>query len=93
MGWAAISSGVPLATSWPPSEPASGPTAGVMIDTIAYTPEGEVQVGGRGAVGASLRLYLDNAEKTTLKGERDQLRRLLNSDWAHPEEAQSILPH
>jgi nucleoid-associated protein YgaU len=39
----------------------------VMIDTIAYTPEGEVQVGGRGAPGAGLRLYLDNAEKTTLQ--------------------------
>jgi nucleoid-associated protein YgaU len=39
----------------------------VMIDTIAYTPEGEVQVGGRGAVGAGLRLYLDNAEKATLQ--------------------------
>jgi nucleoid-associated protein YgaU len=40
--------------------------AGVMIDTIAYTPEGEVQVGGRGAAGADLRIYLDNAEKATL---------------------------
>jgi len=28
----------------------------------------------------------------SLKGERDQLRRLLNSDWAHPEEAESVLP-
>ncbi len=37
-----------------------------MIDTIAYTPEGEVQIGGRGAAGALLRLYLDNAEKATL---------------------------
>lgn len=48
----------------PAAEP--GPTATVMIDTIAYTPEGEVQVGGRGAGGATLRLYLDNAEKTSL---------------------------
>ncbi|MDM7930404.1 LysM peptidoglycan-binding domain-containing protein [Tabrizicola sp.] len=37
----------------------------VMIDTIAYSPEGAVQVGGRGAAGASLRLYVDNAEKAT----------------------------
>jgi nucleoid-associated protein YgaU len=35
----------------------------VMIDTIAYTPEGEVQIGGRGTVGATIRLYLDNAQK------------------------------
>lgn len=39
--------------------------ANVMIDTIAYTPEGEVQVGGRGDPGAGLRIYLDNAEKVT----------------------------
>jgi nucleoid-associated protein YgaU len=47
-------------------EASSGPTASVMIDTISYTPEGEVQVGGRGAGGAALRLYLDNAEKAVL---------------------------
>jgi Bacterial Ig domain/LysM domain len=39
----------------------------VMIDTIAYTPEGEVQVGGRGMAGSGLRLYLDNAEKSVLQ--------------------------
>lgn len=44
----------------------AGPVASVMIDTISYTPEGEVQVGGRGAAGAPLRVYLDNAEKLTL---------------------------
>lgn len=38
----------------------------VMIDTIAYSPDGEVQVGGRGGAGAALRLYVDNAEKATL---------------------------
>ncbi len=38
----------------------------VMIDTIAYTPEGEVQVGGRGTVGALVRLYLDNVQKVEL---------------------------
>ena len=41
-------------------------SATVMVETIAYTPEGEVQLGGRGAPGAVLRVYLDNAEKTTL---------------------------
>lgn len=35
----------------------------VMIDTIAYTPDGEVQVGGRGGAGALLRIYLDNVAK------------------------------
>lgn len=48
----------------PPTTPAM---SSVMIDTIAYTPQGEVQVGGRGAAGAALRLYLDNAEKLTLQ--------------------------
>ncbi len=38
----------------------------VMIDTIAYSPEGAVQVGGRGGPGTTLRLYVDNAEKATL---------------------------
>jgi nucleoid-associated protein YgaU len=40
--------------------------ANVTVDTIAYTPEGEVQIGGRGAAGAGVRLYLDNAEKVAL---------------------------
>lgn len=43
-------------------DPLALPTASVMIDTITYTPAGEVQVGGRGAAGAGLRIYLDNAE-------------------------------
>jgi nucleoid-associated protein YgaU len=42
---------------------AADQTTQVMIDTIAYTPEGEVQVGGRGTPGAMVRLYLDNAQK------------------------------
>lgn len=52
-----------------PEMPAAstGPTASVMIDTISYAPDGEVQIGGRGAGGASLRLYLDNAEKAILQ--------------------------
>jgi len=36
-----------------------------LIDTITYTPAGEVQIGGRGAAGAGLRIYLDNAETAT----------------------------
>jgi nucleoid-associated protein YgaU len=48
------------------AEPAAGPVASVMIDTISYTPDGEVQVGGRGQGGAALRLYIDNVEKLTL---------------------------
>jgi hypothetical protein len=46
-------------------DPVAAPTASIMIDTIAYTPEGDVQIGGRGAGGAALRIYLDNAETTT----------------------------
>ena len=48
------------------AQPDTGPTASVMIDTISYTPDGEVQVGGRGQGGAALRLYVDNVEKLTL---------------------------
>ncbi len=44
------------------ADPAPELAASVTIETIAYTPEGAVQVGGRGAEGAALRLYLDNAE-------------------------------
>lgn len=48
-----------------PSAP--DPRQQVMIDTIAYTPEGEVQVGGRGAPSLALRIYLDNAPKADLQ--------------------------
>jgi nucleoid-associated protein YgaU len=47
-----------------PPEPV--PMAQVMIDTIAYNPAGEVQVGGRGQQGSTVRLYLDNAEIANL---------------------------
>lgn len=50
-----------------PARPETSLSTSVMIDTITYTPQGEVQVGGRGAAGASLRIYLDNAEKLTLQ--------------------------
>ncbi|WP_374392146.1 Ig-like domain-containing protein [Tabrizicola sp.] len=48
-----------------PPDPAAAPGTSVMIDTISYTPEGEVQIGGRGAAGAALRIYLDNVETAT----------------------------
>ncbi|MBA3909964.1 MAG: peptigoglycan-binding protein LysM [Rhodobacter sp.] len=38
-------------------------SSNVMVDTIAYSPEGEVQVGGRGMAGSTIRLYIDNSEK------------------------------
>lgn len=38
----------------------------VVIDTIAYTPAGQVQIGGRGAVGGLVRLYLDNSLSTSV---------------------------
>lgn len=38
----------------------------VMIDTITYTPAGEVQVGGRAGPGTALRIYLDNQLKAEL---------------------------
>lgn len=50
-----------------PQEPDLPPMSTVMIDTISYTPDGEVQVGGRGAPGANLRVYLDNTEKLNLQ--------------------------
>lgn len=37
------------------------PEAAVSIDTISYTPEGLVQLGGRGAGGGFIRFYLDDA--------------------------------
>ena len=50
-----------------PEQPDLPPSSTVMIDTISYTPDGDVQVGGRGAPGAGLRIYLDNTEKLTLQ--------------------------
>lgn len=40
---------------------ASGPVADLTIDTISYTPAGDVQLAGHAAAGAVLRIYLDNA--------------------------------
>jgi nucleoid-associated protein YgaU len=52
-----------------PPEPAL--LQNVMIDTIAYTPAGEVQVGGRGAPDLPLRVYLDNAPTAELVAAAD----------------------
>ena len=41
---------------------AAGPVGTVSIDAISYDAAGAVQLAGRGQAGASLRLYLDNAE-------------------------------
>jgi hypothetical protein len=40
--------------------------ADVVIETIAYTAGGAVQLGGRGQPGAFLRIYLDNAALQTV---------------------------
>ena len=37
--------------------------ANVSVDTITYTPEGAVQLGGRGQGAGFARIYLDDAEK------------------------------
>jgi hypothetical protein len=39
----------------------SATDAAVVVDTISYSPEGAVQLGGRGTSGAMVRVYLDNA--------------------------------
>ncbi len=39
--------------------------ANVRIDTIAYDPEGAVQLGGRAAAAGFVRLYLDDVETAT----------------------------
>lgn len=35
----------------------------VTVDSISYSPEGDVQLAGRGMAGAVVRVYLDNAQK------------------------------
>lgn len=55
------------AAAEPVAEGPGGPAVSVMIDTISYTPDGAVQIGGRGTGGAALRLYLDNVEQRSLR--------------------------
>lgn len=49
------------------NEPDPALAANVTIETISYTIQGAVQVGGRGLAGAVLRLYLDNADVGTVE--------------------------
>ncbi|SPH17569.1 hypothetical protein DEA8626_01092 [Defluviimonas aquaemixtae] len=42
------------------------PVDGIVIDTVGYGAEGEVQVAGRGAAGLFARLYLNNRELVTV---------------------------
>jgi nucleoid-associated protein YgaU len=37
------------------------PMGAVTLDTITYAPDGAVQLGGKGAAGSGLRIYLDQA--------------------------------
>lgn len=52
----------------PEPEPVAeaAPVAGVVLETIAYTAAGAVQLGGNAQPGAFLRIYLDNIPKQTV---------------------------
>lgn len=50
----------------PATEAPADLAAEVSLDVIAYTAEGAVQLGGRGAAGHSVRIYLDNLELATV---------------------------
>ena len=50
---------------------ATGSVTDLTIDTISYTPAGDVQLSGRAAAGAFLRIYLDNAPLIDLKAGAD----------------------
>lgn len=41
--------------------------ANVSVDTITYTPEGALQLGGRGQGAGFVRIYLDDAEKALVE--------------------------
>ncbi|MBL8562163.1 MAG: LysM peptidoglycan-binding domain-containing protein [Gemmobacter sp.] len=45
----------------PETMPETAAPGQVSVDAISYTPDGAVQLSGRAAAGAALRLYLDNA--------------------------------
>ena len=48
------------------TDAAPGVAANVSVDTISYSPAGDVQLGGRGQGAAFVRLYLDGAEIATV---------------------------
>ncbi len=55
-----------------PEAAAPAVMANVSVDTIAYTPEGAVQLSGRATAGQVLRIYLDNAAIMDLRPDSDQ---------------------
>ena len=48
------------------SDQPSAVSANVSVDTISYSPKGEVQLGGRGQAAAFVRLYLDGVDIATV---------------------------
>ena len=52
---------------------AAGQLASLSIATISYTPAGDVQLSGRAAAGAFLRIYLDDAPLIDVKAGEDGL--------------------
>lgn len=53
------------------SDPAPEVMSVVALDTITYSPEGEVQLSGRGQSEGFVQVYLDNAPITTSRIEED----------------------
>ena len=49
-----------------PVAPDTGAPADVAIETISYTPQGDVQLGGRAQAGSFVRIYLDNLPVQTV---------------------------
>lgn len=62
--------GVKVLQSGEPSD-VTVPAVALTIDTISYTPAGDVQLAGIAAPGAFLRIYLDNAPLLDLQSGED----------------------
>ncbi len=52
---------------------AAGPVGNLTIDTISYSPTGDVHISGRAASGAVVRIYLDNAPLIDVKADENGL--------------------
>lgn len=52
---------------------AAGPVGNLTIDTISYSPTGDVHISGRAASGAVIRIYLDNAPLIDVKADENGL--------------------
>ena len=52
---------------------AAGPVGNLTIDTISYSPTGDVHISGRAASGAVIRIYLDNAPLIDVKADESGL--------------------